>query len=118
MKKTKTVSTNELARLIKKGFDGVDERFNAVDQRFDSVDTRLKAMDKRFDGIDTQLKTVNNRLDHLEAGVADLRTEMKTGFAGIPSRKEFEDFRQLTEKRERAFAAKLGLDLAKIDAEG
>lgn len=101
MPKEKLVSTNELASMIKQGFDGVDERSKSG-----------------FDRMDTQFKTVNNRLDHLEADVADLRADMKRGFAGMPSRKEFDDFRQLTDKRDRAFAAKLGLTLAQIDSEG
>ena len=51
MAKKKT-TIDDLAGMVKRGFDEVDKRFAEVDKRFDAMDTRFDAMDKRFDRIE------------------------------------------------------------------
>jgi hypothetical protein len=60
------VTNNELAMMIKAGFDGVDMRFEGFDARFDEVDKRFEAVDKRFDEVDRRFDCVERRLGHLE----------------------------------------------------
>jgi hypothetical protein len=38
----KNITIDDLARMIKKGFDGVGQRFDKVDQRFNKVEDRLE----------------------------------------------------------------------------
>jgi superoxide dismutase len=51
MAKEKAVTTNELARMVQRGFEAVDERFDGVDRRFEAVDKRFdKVAAKRMGG--------------------------------------------------------------------
>jgi hypothetical protein len=63
--------TEELARMVAKGFAGVDARFaemnnkftsrlNGIDGRLDGIDGRLEGMDKRFDGMDIRFDRLEN----------------------------------------------------------
>jgi len=49
----KNLSLDNLAGMVKRGFDGVDKRFDGVDKRFDGVD-------KRFDKIEIRLNNLEN----------------------------------------------------------
>ncbi len=70
----KNVTIDTLARMIQKGFVGVDEKFEAVDKRFDAVDKRFDEMDKRFDKIEYILITDHQkRIEKLEEKVEVLR---------------------------------------------
>ena len=53
---------NNLAKIIKQGFDGVDERFQGVDEGFQSVN-------KKFE-------LVYERLDNLERGHGDIKLRL------------------------------------------
>ena len=56
-----TETTNDqLAVMIKEGFDAVDKRFRSVEGRLDSIERRLH--------------TIETRLDRIEGNVADLRS--------------------------------------------
>lgn len=62
--------TDDIGRMVKRGFDHVDERFaqmeerfSTIDARFDRVDRRFTIMENRFDNVDTQLASANRRLD-------------------------------------------------------
>ncbi len=48
----KKITIDDLAGMVKRGFDAVDARFDAVDARFDEVDKRFDEVDKRFDRIE------------------------------------------------------------------
>lgn len=47
---------DEMGRMVKAGFDHVDERFEQVDERFEKVD-------ERFDRLDLQIGSINRRLE-------------------------------------------------------
>ncbi|MGN1179571.1 MAG: hypothetical protein ACI4SD_00045, partial [Suilimivivens sp.] len=49
-----------------KRFDGMDERFEAVDKRFDGMDERFEAADKRFDGMDERFEAADKRSDGMD----------------------------------------------------
>jgi len=55
------VTLDDLAGMVKHGFDEVDKRFGDVDKRFDDVD-------KRFDRVEKTLKEFKseNSLEHEE----------------------------------------------------
>lgn len=54
------MSIDELAVIVKEGFDEVTRQFDGVAKRFDGVA-------KRFDGINTRLDRVERRLGKVEA---------------------------------------------------
>ncbi len=63
----KNITTEDLARMVQKGFVGIDKRFDAVDKRFDE-------MNKRFDKIENILITDHQRrIEKLEEKVDYLR---------------------------------------------
>ena len=81
----KKPTTNEdLARMIKKGFDHNDKRFEKMDEK----------MDKRFDKVES-------RLDNLEQG----QEEIKLRLDNVAYRFEVEDLK----KRVKKIEFKLGL---------
>lgn len=55
-----------LARIVNKGFEHVEERFEQVDARFEQVD-------KRFTGIDQKLVHIDVRLDTIEHDISEIR---------------------------------------------
>jgi len=59
----KDITINELAVMLKNGFDGVDKRFDGV---FDYVNKGFKQVDERFKQVDEGFNQVNSRLDRLE----------------------------------------------------
>ncbi len=66
-----------LARIVARGFEGVEKRFEQVDKRFEQVD-------KRFERIDGHLLHIDARLDTIEHDIADIRKH-------FVYRDEFED---------------------------
>jgi len=75
----KKVTIEDLAGMVKRGFDSVDKRFEQVDQRFDSVDKRFEQVDKRFEQVDKRFEQVDKRFDNLE-------NRMEAGFAHVNAR--------------------------------
>jgi len=56
------MTIEDLALMMKLGFDGMDQQFEGIDQRFEGIN-------QRFEGIDFQLENLNHRVagngDHL-----------------------------------------------------
>lgn len=76
-KETKKEFEN-LAQIVKKGFDDVDQRFEQVDQRFEQVDQRFEQVDQRFDKIEDKIDNDINAtklelVDHMEEKAADIK---------------------------------------------
>jgi len=80
----KPITNEDLARMIKKGFDDNDKRFEKIDEK----------MDKRFDKVES-------RLDNLEQG----QEEIKLRLDNVAYRFEVEDLK----KRVKKIEFKLGL---------
>ncbi|MFZ3054941.1 MAG: hypothetical protein WA091_03100 [Minisyncoccales bacterium] len=72
--KKKEVTIDDLALMVRKGFQSVDKRFDEVDKKFDLVDKRFDRMDKRFDRIENLiLADHKERIEKLEMQVKELR---------------------------------------------
>ncbi len=90
----KKMTIDDLAVMVKKGFDhvtntmadkeSVNKRFDEVDKRFDEVDKRFIDVDKRFIGIEHKLDHMSARLGSVERDVAEIRKH-------FVYRDEFED---------------------------
>ncbi len=58
--KKKNITIDDLARMVKKGFDGVDQRFNKVDNSLEKIEKLLIAEHRR-------------RIEKLELDVRELK---------------------------------------------
>ena len=87
----KNITLDNLAGMVKRGFDGVDKRFDGVDKRLDGVD-------KRFDKIENTLKNFReeNSLEH---------EEIKLRLSQVAYRFEVEEL----DRRLKRVEAKVGL---------
>jgi len=65
-----------LARLVKAGFDRMDERFEKVDERFVAIDQRFTDVNKRIDGL-------SYRVGQLDAKLDEHRQESKAEHAAL-----------------------------------
>ena len=65
VKKTRA-TIDDLAVMVKKGFDHMDERFNQHDKRFDAVDKRLDIIDQDHEDIKLRLGNVAYRFELVE----------------------------------------------------
>ena len=81
MENKNDITIGDLARMVQKGFNGVDLRFDKVDQRFDKVDQRFDRIDQRFDKVEDRLETIEKllivnhreRIERLEIEVKELK---------------------------------------------
>jgi archaellum component FlaC len=76
--KNKNITIDDLAIMVKKGFDGVDKRFDGVDKRFEAIDKRFDGVDKRFDKVEKRLDRIEKLIlaDHKER-IEKLEMEVK-----------------------------------------
>jgi archaellum component FlaC len=73
---TEETEIEKLARLVKDGFDRMDERFGSVDEQLAKVDERFTTVNKRLDNLDYKVGQLDAKLDlH--------RQETKDGFAVV-----------------------------------
>lgn len=71
--KEKNVTNEDLAIMVKKGFDVVDERFDKVDKRFDTVDDKFSEVNHRLDNIEHLIAEEHRiRIERLEENVNTL----------------------------------------------
>jgi len=64
--KEKNITLNDLARMVKVGFDEVYKRFDGVDKRFDKIDKRFRKIDGRFDEVWMKLHSLERRIIAIE----------------------------------------------------
>ena len=75
----KPIKNEDLARMIKKGFDHNDKRFDAVDKRFDRVESRLDNLDKGQEEIKLKLNNVAYRFEVEDLDKRLRKVEIKLG---------------------------------------
>ena len=77
---SKKETTNEdLARMVKKGFDGTDKRFDKMDQRLEKVDARLDNLEQGQDEIKLRLDNVAYRFEVEDVKKRVKKIEFKLG---------------------------------------
>ena len=63
----KDITINELAVMVKNGFDGADkrvsDRFDGVDKKFDGVYERFDRLDERLDKLEYNQRTILTKLE-------------------------------------------------------
>ena len=61
------ITLEDLALMVKKGFDSVDKRFDDVYKRFDDMDKRFDRLEAKFDNLEnTVYKDHAPRIRHIE----------------------------------------------------
>lgn len=77
--KEKQITNEDLAQMIKKGFDGSDEKFEGIDKRFDDIEVRLENIEAGQEDIKLRLgefayrfevEDLKKRLEKVEAKLA------------------------------------------------
>ena len=62
----KNITTNQLAKIIKKSFDSVDKK---IDEKFSQVATK-----EQVRGLDTKMTAVEKKLSKVEESLGEVRT--------------------------------------------
>ena len=76
----KKLTTNEdLARMVKRGFDNVDKKFDDVDKRFDDVDKRFHTLEQGQEDIKLRLDNVAYRFELQDLEKRVEKMELKLG---------------------------------------
>lgn len=78
--KKKGVTIDDLALMVKRGFDGQNQGFDKVEKRLDSHDLRFDMIDKRFDKVEKRLDDHDKKFISIETNLSILRedfSEMK-----------------------------------------
>ena len=60
------ISNKELLDFLIKKFDGIDQKFVAIDQKFDAIDQKFDAIDQKFDAIDQKFLGIDKRFDAID----------------------------------------------------
>ncbi len=61
----KNMSIDDLAIMVARGFDSIDEKFEKVDQKFEKIDERLEKIDNRIKELDTNIKATRGDILNL-----------------------------------------------------
>lgn len=84
LKKFIEQQNEELALIVKAGFDGVDKKFEDVDKRFDEVD-------KKFDEVHQEFKRVWDEFSYVHASLSMIYQDVSEIKRNFVNRVEFED---------------------------
>ena len=63
--KEKDITNNELARMVKTGFDEMGKQFGKVDKRFEQADKRFERVENRLTALETGQEDIKLRLDNV-----------------------------------------------------
>ena len=76
---SKKITLENLAGMIKKGFDGVDKKFDGVDKKFDENTKQHRQIFDRLEEITLKLDQVAYRFEVQELDRRLKRVEIKLG---------------------------------------
>jgi len=65
-----------LGRIIAKGFEGVDEKFNENTEQHQQIFERFEKIDERFEHIDERFEHIESRLDRIENDLSEIKENM------------------------------------------
>lgn len=74
MKKKTLLSNKEngkenLARMVAKGFEGMDKKFENIDKKFDGIDKKFESLEGRMDGFE---RRITQKIGNLERRIDDV----------------------------------------------
>jgi predicted nuclease with TOPRIM domain len=72
----KKMEIEDLAVMVKHGFDAVDKRFEAVDKRFEAVDNKLSEMSQKIRSIERDVAHIHDHMVYQDS-FEDLSARVK-----------------------------------------
>ena len=83
---TPNITLDDLALMMKKGFDNIDEKFSNIDDKFSNIDDRFSSIDNKFSNIDDKFKETNRKImqesqatrDYTDRKLAELKGDLVT----------------------------------------
>ena len=69
MLENEKVTNEELARIISKGFDGIENRFNSLENRFDGLENRFDGLTEKLNEVDLRVSRVENNVYEIKKGM-------------------------------------------------
>lgn len=91
--KKKETDTEMLARMMKQGFDRMDERFEDMDKRFDGVDKRFDKVEERLGYVENEVVSLNKAQDETNRRLTSIerkQTGVLSSLDNTVTRKEFQ----------------------------
>jgi archaellum component FlaC len=90
----KGVATDELARMVERGFAAgaesmgqfrkeVAERFEGIDRRLDDMDNRFDGIDRRLESLELEIREVKNILGPLARTVSLMEVDIHTLYSRV-----------------------------------
>ena len=61
-RKKKATTLDDLARMVGRGFVGVDKRFDQMDKRFSGIEKRLDEIDKRLGQVEADVGNIRDTI--------------------------------------------------------
>ncbi len=117
--KNGTMTLDKLARMMGRGFAGIDKRFETINKRFESVDKQFLGMNDRFDIVDARfavlevdMKEVMVRLDKIEENIANLTNTLDAFLKRLTAHEEeFDIMKHEMKLVKKALKEKLHIDI-------
>ena len=98
-----------LASMIKQGFDAVDARFEQVDKRFEQIDKRFEQIDQRFERVDARFESADKRFLGIESSLAFLeegQEEIKSRLNNVAYRHELQNLEKRVDGLEKKLSTR------------
>jgi predicted nuclease with TOPRIM domain len=65
LKRKKEITLNDLAVMVKGGFDDQERRFDSLENRMEGVENRMEGVENRMEGVENRIGKVEGSLDNL-----------------------------------------------------
>ena len=87
----KKITNEKLARMIAKGFDGMQGQFDGMQGQFNGMQSQFNKMQEQVNGVDERLQRVEGDVDYLKTKVNGIASDLKELKKDHVTRLEFED---------------------------
>jgi uncharacterized coiled-coil DUF342 family protein len=77
------ISNKELLDFLIKKFDGIDQKFVAIDQKFDAIDQKFDAIDQKFLGIDKRFDAIDQKFLGIDKQFDVFKNEYVADYKGL-----------------------------------
>ena len=67
---------NKTRAYVSARFEGIEDRFEGMENRFKSIENRFEGMENRFKSIENRFEGMENRFDRIESDLKDIKNFM------------------------------------------
>jgi regulator of replication initiation timing len=105
MAKNKETTIDELAMMVQKGFQGMDEKIEGMDKK---MDEGFKQVNERIDGMQKEMNVAVKEIDNLQRGQERIEDRLDEIVPGVKEQKEIlkEHDKRITVLETKALLAK------------